>query len=74
MKVKKVKFIYDTKDVVVFFDGSSVKYDNVPDELQNMFFKKYDNYYTGFEKNDIKFSSSNKQDCEIFLQSNKYNL
>ena len=25
MKVKNIKFIYDTKDVVVFFDGSYKK-------------------------------------------------
>jgi len=52
----------------------SVKYENVPDNIQNMFFKLYDDYYTGFEKNDIKFFSPNKEDIEAYLQVMKYNL
>jgi len=41
MKVKNVKFIYDTKDVVVFFDGSYKKREdlNLPFLFINLIFE-----------------------------------
>jgi len=50
-----------------------VKYE-MYDEIENMFFKEENIYYTGFNKSEIKFFSKNKEDCNLFLQSKKYNL
>jgi len=54
-----------------------VKYENVPDELTPYFsyaYLKYGRNCRGIERSDIIYFSSNKEDLEIRLQANKYNL
>lgn len=56
-----------------------IDYDNVPENIKSAFKeryvnKKYNQLYMTYTKQEIIFSSKNKNDVEIFLQTKKYNL
>lgn len=49
-----------------------VTFENIPEHLENVFYFK-DNT-RAYNRNEILFFSQKKEDCEIFLETNKYNL
>jgi len=51
-----------------------VKYDFLPDELDWLNFKDLGKYVLSFYKNDIKYWSKNREDLEMILQTNKFNI
>ena len=53
-----------------------VTYDNIPQEfkVRGIFAQKNYQYVRLFSKEEIVFFSSNKEDCEVYLAMNKYNL
>jgi len=65
-KIVDIKYIYDIND-----DQYTIKYDDVPYTLEYRFTKLNTRL---MYKNEIKYWSKNKEDLEIILQANKYNL
>jgi len=56
-----------------------IQYENVPNELRKNLYYTDENYTTYenaaiMERWEIKYWSPNKEDLEIYLDSNKYNL
>ena len=48
-----------------------VEYENVPKQLRNEYFHESQ---TAMAREEIIFYSSNKEDCEAFIATKKYNL
>jgi len=59
-------------DVICKFD---VKYENFPEDIETYFYEEYyGERYRPMKDVEILHWSKNKEDLEIFLDSNKYNL
>jgi len=55
----------------------SIKYEKVPKEIKHFFIRENENLYAHcrhFSKEDIIYYSNDKEDCEVYLASKKYNL
>ena len=89
--------IFTSENIGQIFDNISnrrykyvVKYDNVPENLQQQFSNAITNFcneeqiikfalqkkckWTVMSQEEVIFWSKNKEDCETYLISNKYNL
>ena len=52
-----------------------IRYKNVPKDLRSQFEVDIeDRFIRGMRRDEILFFSSNKEDCEIFINAKKYNL
>jgi len=64
------------------FDIYQIAYQNIPDDISdmfisnisNMFINKYNNDVRNMRREDIKYWSANKEELETLLSTNKYNL
>ena len=64
------------KDTGGIFQQYYVKYENTPFNLFRGINSSTDNYngYWWFDKSEIKFHSSNKEDLRIHIDAKKYNI
>ena len=82
-----VNFICNNIGVVEYVDDRlnninnkfKIRYKNVPERLEAFFGpdtrpNEWDNVFRYVSNHYIKFYSSNREDCEMYLDSKKYNL